>query len=161
MALPHLADLLKALNRGILTERRPDMVTVLSRGVVSYAVRFAGDSSIADWLPPQQGPRTYVAPVLVHLITTATTAFALNRTIGYLIGQLAFFAPDVPRPDFNAIIEHVPPIRNVIVTYQPNLAGAYVEINEPAPIMMPPHWVEAHRVSCSSNCFTSRGKTVA
>jgi hypothetical protein len=143
MTLQQLANQVKTLNSSVHGEPRADMVTILTRGVVSYAVRLSGDSSIMDWLPPQPGPRSFVPPILLHIITTATTAHALNRTLGYLIGQIAFFAPDLPRPDMNAIIEGVPAVRNVVATYQPDLAGTYVEIDQPAPIMLPPYWVES------------------
>jgi hypothetical protein len=142
MSLSQLADKVKELNVSVSDEQRPDMVTVLSRGVTNYGIRFSGDLAVMEYLPPQPGSRSFVAPTLLHIVTTATTAYSLNRTVGYIIGHLAFFAGDLPRPDMRAIIEGAPSQRNIIATYQRNLAGKQIEIAEPAPIERPPYIVE-------------------
>lgn len=136
--LPEMAQEMQAQNRTIADNRRSDMVVVLSRGVASYAARFTGDRGLQEWMPPQDGMRTFVPPMMLYLTTTATIAFSLNRLVGYLAGHLVFFAAEKPRPDIAEVLSDVPGIRNIITTYQPNLAGEFIEVAEIEPIIMPP-----------------------
>jgi hypothetical protein len=139
-ALPliKMAEEMQVQNRIVADDRRCDMVVVLSRGVANYAARFTGDRGLQEWVPPQNGTRTFVPPMILYLTTTATIAFSLNRLVGYIVGQLAFFAAEKPRPDMVEVVADVPGIRNIITTYQPNLAGQFIEVAEIEPIIMPP-----------------------
>jgi hypothetical protein len=143
LSLDGLAAEMQKLNGGVSDEHRPDMVAVLSRGTINYLVTFGPDQTTpGDWLPPAQGKRQFVAPTLLHMITTATTAFALNRLVGYIIGQLAFFAPTIGRPDVQAVIEGVPAHRAVATMYQYDLSGKLVEIEKPEDVVTLPFLIE-------------------
>jgi len=85
----------------------------------------------------------FVSPSLLHMVTTATSAFSLNRLIGFLIGQLAFYAPSFKRPDMQAAIVGVPPNKTVVTLYQYDLGGRLVELNKIEPVATPPFLIES------------------
>jgi hypothetical protein len=143
VSLDALSAEMRARNREIPDDHRPDMVAVLSRGTINYLATFGPDQATpGEWLPPAQGPRQFVSPTLLHMVTTATTAFALNRLVGYIIGHLVFFAPTLLRPDMQAIIAGVPSHRGIVTMYQYNLAEQLVEVEKPEPVVEPPFLVE-------------------
>lgn len=143
LSLSRLAACAKEITVTFPHNRLPDMIAVLSRGVISYAVRFSGNRAIMERLPSQEDERKWAAPMLTHLTTTATTSYAFNKFVGYLAGQLKLFAPNAAIPDMQKIIEGVPSTKNIVATYQENLAVKLVEIQEVAPIERPPYIVES------------------
>jgi hypothetical protein len=143
LSLPQLAEQVKVLNRTTADHLRPDMISVLSRGVILYTMRFAADRTINEWLPSQPGARQHTPAILVHLVTVATTTCALNRVVGCIAGQIVFFASQLPAWDPQALVEGVPTQHYVVATYQPNVAGTYIEIDEQAALLSPPYWIES------------------
>ncbi len=120
------------------------MVAVLNRGTINYLATFGPDQTMpGDWLPPARGGRDFVPPVLLHMVTTATTTFALNNIVGFIIGQLAFFAPTLERPDMRAAIVGVPANRTIVILYQYDLAGRLVELQKTEPVATPPFLIES------------------
>jgi hypothetical protein len=77
------------------------------------------------------------------MVTTATSTFSLNRLIGYIIGQLAFYASSYERPDMKAAIVGVPPNRDVVILYQFDLEGRLRELHETEPVATPPFLIES------------------
>ncbi len=126
-SLSDLAQAMRGLNKSVATGRHPDMVCVLAKGAVDYGMQFPGDQGMASWLPPTEGARNFVPPSFLHLATVATTSFALNHLVAYIIGQLAFFAPGTPLPDMNEIRKGVPSQRTIVASFQFDTAGKLVE----------------------------------
>ena len=143
LSLSKLADCAKELTLMYPHNRHVDMVSVLLRGVISYGIRLSGDSGLMQYLPSQHDERTWAAPTLLHLTTTATTTFAFNKLVAYAAGQLAFFAPGATIPNMDAISEGVPGTSNIVATYQENLSAKLVAIEEGAGIERPPYVVES------------------
>jgi len=143
-SLDSIAQTMRRLNSGTAANLRPDMVVVLARGTINYLVTLGPDQTMpGDWLPPARGERDFVPPALLHMATTATSAFSLNRLVGFVIAQLAFCAPGVERPDMQAAIVGVPSNRTVIALYQFNLAAELVEVRNTAPVAVPPFLIES------------------
>jgi hypothetical protein len=143
-SLEQIAQIMRRLNSETPADFRPDMVVVLSRGTINYLVTFGPDRTMpGDRLPPARGKRDFVSPELLHMVTTATSTFSLNRLVGFIIGHLAFYAPSFERPDMKAAIVGVPPNRTVVVLYQYDLDSHLVELDETAPVSMPPFLVES------------------
>jgi hypothetical protein len=126
-SLSDLAQAIRGLNKGVATGRHPDMVCVLAKGAVDYGMQFPGDQGMLTSLPPSEGPRSFVPPNFLHLTTVATTSFALNHLVAYIIGQLAFFAPGTPLPDMNEIRKDVPSQRTIVASFQFDTTGKLVE----------------------------------
>jgi hypothetical protein len=143
-SLDSIAQTMRQLNSGTVADLRPDMVVVLARGTINYISTLGPDQTMpGDWLPPARGKGDFVAPALLHMVTTATSTFSLNRLAGYIIGQLAFYAPNVECPNMQAAIVGVPPNRTVVVLYQFNLAAQLVEVHKAEPVAVPPFLIES------------------
>jgi len=154
LTLDELAKEARDFNRGISDNLHVDMIVVLSRGTISYAVQFAGDQSVGDWLPPAQNEHPeYILPILLHLIITSTAAFALNRMIAYVVGHLAFFAPSMQAPNMHEVSQGVPAQRDIVCTYQYNLAGSLIEFENTAQVLEPPFIIEDPKASLLSRLF--------
>ncbi|HET6276984.1 MAG TPA: hypothetical protein VFE16_13725 [Candidatus Cybelea sp.] len=144
-SLSKLADQVKTLTAGLPHNRHADMISVLSRGVIGYSIRFSGDRSLMERLPAQDEQRKWASPTLTHLVSTSTTLYALNKFVYYVNGQVAFVAPDKTIPEALAILEGVTMLQNILATYQETLSGKLVEIEEVAPIEQPPYTVESDK----------------
>lgn len=143
-SLDSIALLMRRLNKETDSDLRPDMVTVLNRGTINYLVPFGPDQTMpGDWLPPARGNRDFVSPALLQMVTTATSIFAVNNMVGFIIGQLEFFAPTVERPDMRAAIVGVPANRTVVILYQYDLTGRLVELHKTEPVATPPFLLES------------------
>jgi hypothetical protein len=144
-SLDSIAQVMRRFNNETTdSDLRPDMVAVLNRGTINYLVTFGPDQTMpGDWLPPARGDRDFVPAILLHMVTTATSTFALNKIVGLIIGQLAFFAPTLERPDMRAAIVGVPANRTVVILYQYDLAGRLVELHKTEPVATPPFLIES------------------
>lgn len=145
VSLSRLAEQIKDVTVQFPHNRHADMIAVLSRGVIGYCVRFPGDRGLMERLPSPDEVRPWAASTLTHLVSTATMTYALNQVVGYMTGQLAFFAPGKTIPDMKAILEGVPETRNILATYQETLSGKLAEINEVLPIERPLYIVESDK----------------
>ncbi len=126
LSLDKVAENVQTLSGGFSDYHRPDMVTILSEGTVSYAMAFLGDERVGAFLPPAQ-VTAVIPPSYIHLVTTTTSTHGFNKLIGFISGHLAFYAPGTARPDMPSALEGVPKESAIIWTYQYNLAGKLVD----------------------------------
>ncbi len=156
-SLDSIAQMMRRFNSERSADLWPDMVAVLNRGTINYLVTFGPDLTMpGDWLPPARGKRDFVSPALLHMVTTSTSAFSLNRLIGFIIGQLAFYAPSFERPDMNAAVVGVPPNKDVVILYQFDLAGRLVELQKTEPVATPPFLIESSEKELLGKLFYQR-----
>ncbi len=126
LSLDEIAQEIRRLNRGIADDHRPDMIAILSEGVVSYGMAFFDTETVGGFLPPAREAKL-VPPVDVHLLITETTTHALNKVCGFVIGHMAFFAPKKLRLNIQSVLEGVPASSAIAWTYQYNVGGKLVD----------------------------------
>ena len=119
-----LAEELDRLN-GMHPDREwTDMVVVLSKGIINYAVQFPGEGLVGDFLPPSEGAlERYSPPIYVVLVVKATGKFAFNKMSFFVLGHLAIFSPGAKFPHLPEILEGAPQDAIAITGYQYNING--------------------------------------
>jgi hypothetical protein len=130
LPLETITDEIARLNEQTAGTRWPDMI-VVGTTIINYAVQFPSESLSGDYLPPAEGATATSAPaVYVVAVMRPTGAFTFNKMLAYLLGHLGIFSPgDVPaRPNFNEVLERVPPTAVTLYGYQYNLRGDLVPV---------------------------------
>jgi hypothetical protein len=124
-----LAEELDRLNRQTPSEYWPDMVVVLSKGTISYAMQFPGDRELGDLLPPGEGAlASYIPPIYVIVTIRPTGAHTFNRMCAYIIAHLAIFSPGAGLPNWMEILQETPKDALVLSGYQYNLRGKLLPV---------------------------------
>ena len=101
LPLETFAAELDRLNRQTPSAQWPDMVAVLSTGIINYAVQFPGEQLSGDFLPPAQGAASaHTMPVYVVMVVRPTADYTFNKLAAFLIGHLAIFSPGAKVPNF-------------------------------------------------------------
>jgi len=101
-----LAEELNRLNGQTPSAQWPDMVVVLSKGTINYAVQFPGETTIGDFLPPAEGAlASYIPPIYIVAVMTPTREYTLNKMCAFLIAHLAIFSPGANLPNFAEVLE--------------------------------------------------------
>ena len=78
--LEHLAEELDRLNCQHPDREWTDMVVVLSKGIINYAVQFPGEGLTGDFLPPAEGAlERYSPPIYVVIVAKPTGRFTFNK----------------------------------------------------------------------------------
>lgn len=122
--LESLADELDRLNRGHSDREWPDMIVVLGKGVINYAVQFPGTKVLGDFLPPAADANADRVPALyVVIVVRPTGDFAFNKLCSFLLAHLALFSPGSNLPNFTTLLEGVPQHVLTMNGYQYNLSG--------------------------------------
>ena len=124
-----LAEEIDRLNRQNPDREWTDMVAVLSKGTINYAVQFPGENVIGDFLPPAEGASDrYSAPVYVIIIIRPTRQFTFNKMCSFIIAHLMIFSPGAKLPNWNKILEGTPKEGMVLTGYQYNLSGKLMPV---------------------------------
>lgn len=130
LPLEAITDEVALLNQQTSGTRRPDMI-VVGTTVINYAVQFPSESLSGDYLPPAEGATAVSAPaVYIVAVMRPTGAFTFNKMMAFLLAHLGIFSPgDVAaRPNFNEVLEGVPPTAVTLYGYQYNLQGDLVPV---------------------------------
>jgi hypothetical protein len=115
---------LEKLNEGTPSDAWPDMIVVLSQGVISYGAQFPCDNNLADFLPPHPGALSRNVPAIyvnMMLIPTATCAF--RKMCSYLVPHLMLFSPRAVLPNWEELKVNLPRKGVSFRGYQYNLSG--------------------------------------
>jgi hypothetical protein len=124
-----LAQELDRLNRLHPESEWTDMVVVLSKGTINYAVQFPGDTKLGDFLPPAPGAFDRGSPpIYVVVVIRASGSYTLNRILAFLIGHLRFFSPSATLPDYLEVVHGVPTNTITLCGYQYNLDGRLMPV---------------------------------
>ncbi|NVM22506.1 MAG: hypothetical protein HWN68_12090 [Desulfobacterales bacterium] len=119
-----LAEEIDRLNRQHPDREWTDMVVVLSKGIINYAVQFPGENVVGDFLPPAEGALArYSPPIYVIIVVRPTGRFAFNKMYSFLTAHLMIFSPGANLPNFNRILEGTPKKGMTLTGYQYNLSG--------------------------------------
>jgi hypothetical protein len=122
--LESLAEELEKLNSQHSDRVWPDMVVVLAKGVINYAVQFPGTKVLGDYLPPAADVSADRVPAMyVVMVVKPTGDFAFNKMCSFLLAHLALFSPGSKLPNFTTLLEGVPQQVLTMHGYQYNLRG--------------------------------------
>jgi hypothetical protein len=123
------AEELERLNAQTPSEQWPDMVVVLSAGIINYAVQFPGAEIEGDFLvPPKQALSNNLPPFYVVTVMKSTGTQTFNKMFAFLIGHLTVFSPGANLPDRLAVLEGVPDLAITLSGYQCDLNGQLVPV---------------------------------
>lgn len=119
-----LAKELDRLNRQHPDREWTNMVVVLSKGIINYAVQFPGENVVGDFLPPAEGAsERYSPPIYVIIAVRPTGRFTFNKMCSFLMAHLMIFSPGVNLPNWEQILEGTPKEAMILTGYQYNLSG--------------------------------------
>ncbi len=119
-----LAEELDALNQRHPDREWTDMVVILRRGTINYAVQFPGEHVLGDYLPPAEGATAaFTAPMYIVLVVKPTGVLAFNKMCAFLLAHAAIFSPGARLPNWAQVLEGVPKEVMTICGYQYNLSG--------------------------------------
>ena len=119
-----LAEEFDRLNRQHPDREWTDMVVVLSKGIINYAIQFPGEDVIGNFLPPAEGaPNRYSPPIYVVIIIRPTRRFTFNKMCSFLMAHLMIFSPGAKLPNFAQVLEGTPKEGMTFTGYQYNLSG--------------------------------------
>ena len=124
-----LAEELDCLNRQHPDREWTDMVVVLSKGIINYAVQFPGENVIGDFLPPAEGASArYSPPIYVIIVVRPTGRFTFNKMCSFLMAHLMIFFPGANLPNWNRILEGTQKEAIAVTGYQYNLSGKLMPV---------------------------------
>jgi hypothetical protein len=119
-----LAEELDRLNQQMPSPQWPDMLVVLSQGIVNYAVQFPGEGVSGDFLPPAQGAiKSYIPPFYVVLVMKPSDEFTLNKMLSFLVLHLSIFSPGTALPNWKDMQDGASQTAITLSGYQYNLRG--------------------------------------
>jgi hypothetical protein len=104
--LEQLVDAIATLNANIPSTRWADAVSVLSRGMINYAVQFEGGKIGGDFILPNSTGAMQFA-MYVHVMVSSPGIFTFNRTCGLLFMHLGCFSKKTSLPTNKMVMEGV------------------------------------------------------
>lgn len=124
-----LAKQLDRLNRQHSDREWTDMVVVVSKGIINYAVQFPGEDVTGDFLPPARGASAgYPPPMYVMIVVRPTGRFTFNKMCSFLMAHLMIFSPGANLPNWHAILEGTPKEGITLTSYQYNVSGKLLPV---------------------------------
>ena len=119
-----LAEELDRLNRQHPDREWTDMVVVLSKGIINYAIQFPGENVVGDFLPPaERATERYSPPFYVIIIIRPTQVFTFNKMYSFLVAHLMIFSPGAELANWAQVLEGTPKEGMTLTGYQYNLSG--------------------------------------
>jgi hypothetical protein len=123
--LEQFAEELDKLNQQTSSAHWPDMMVVVSHGLISYAVQFAGEPTISgQWMPPAEGAlANYIPATYVVMVINPSGGHTFNHMMHTVLAHLGIFSPGASLPNRDEIISDV---QSHVLTqsgYQYNLSG--------------------------------------
>lgn len=115
-----IAEHMILLNKSYLSSEWPDMVVILTRGTVNYAVAFLGEPIKGDFLLPTITDFP-VTPMYVHVVARGIGLLSMNRMCALIFMHLTTFSPGTKLPIADEVLEGVLPLGLTLGAYQFNL----------------------------------------
>lgn len=125
-----LAEELEHLNENTPSNYWPDMVAILTEGIVNYGVQIPGEHTVSgDFLPPADGAlANYIPAIYVIIVIKPSGSHSFNKMMAFLIAHLAIFSPGANLPNWTEILEGAPNTAMTLTGYQYNLRGELVPV---------------------------------
>ncbi len=125
-SLEQTAELMMEINRSTPSKEWPDMVVVLQKGTINYAIQFEGDKIGGNFLLPNTTDFPLM-PMYAHVFARGVGLHSLNRMCGFLFMHLEIFSPGVKLPQQEAV-EGVSSMGMTLAAYQFNLKRELVPV---------------------------------
>jgi hypothetical protein len=109
LPLEQLVDSIGSLNADIPSTRWADAISVLSRGIISYAVQFEGGKIRGNFILPNKTGAMQFA-MYVHVVVSSPGTYTFNRTCGLLFMHLGCFSRKTSLPTNQMVMEGIPQI---------------------------------------------------
>ncbi len=147
-SLEALAENTKEFNADYDSSLWPDLVVVLDKGVLAYAISWPGQQGMAGSFGSQPAPGTQPKysppPWYVHLVIHRDGELTLNRFFLLLLSQLTFYPFRYAGAPFKTFLEGADPTVMTVTAYQFNKAAQlkpapkelYFSNNPPKPLSM-------------------------
>lgn len=101
-----LAEHLTLLNKIYPSSAWPDMIVILTKGTINYAVQFEGDPIGGDFLLPNE-PRSPVFPMYVHVFVRSLGLHSFNKMCAMIFMHLEIFSPGIKLPEMKLVLDGV------------------------------------------------------
>lgn len=122
-----IAQRMMVLNASHPSSEWPDLVVILTRGTINYAVQFEGDPIGGDFLLPNE-PGGVVYPMYAHVFLRSLGLHSFNRMCALIFMQLQIFAPGPKLPLMEEALEGISQYGMTLGGYQFNLSHALVPV---------------------------------
>jgi hypothetical protein len=127
--IENIAEELDRLNRQHPDREWTDMVVVLSKGIINYAVQFPGEKVSGDFLPPAERATDRFSPAMyVIILIRPTLDFTFNKMCAFILAHLMIFSPGANLPNWAKILEGTSKEGIIITGYQYNLSGKLMPV---------------------------------
>lgn len=132
LTLEQIASEMRRLNGMNPSHYWPDVVAVLSTGVVNYSAHMPASEQSGDFFLPTEATtaRSPSPSVWVQLIIRATGELTFNKVASLIIARVAVFRPGAQVSDHRKLIQDIPAHGAAIETYQFNLANTLVAMTK-------------------------------
>jgi len=128
-SLETLAENLREINEQYPSDRWIDLVVVLDKGIISYAMQMPFGKNFPGWFGGPASNTFSVCPVYIHLVKQESKELALNHFFLRLMSHLAFFRKRTSI-DFEGILGSTPSEMMPIQGYQYNLKRELVPVEK-------------------------------
>jgi len=129
VTLERLARELEGLNQSTSSQYWPDMIVILSQGIINYGVQFPRESVSGEFLPAEPGSlSSYIPAIYIIMLINPTAEYTLNKMCSLLIAQFRRFLPQENLPDWKALMSGFSEHALTLTGYQYNLAGNLVTV---------------------------------
>ena len=142
ISLEALANEAKDLNKSYESRLWPNMIAVLDKGVINYALSFPGEENLSGELAPPCDENFKVPPFYIHLAILEDKEYTLNRFFTSLLSHLTFYPHRPSMVPFNVMMEGAPNTAMTITSYQYNTKRQLVttpsslyQENNPRPLL--------------------------
>ncbi len=104
--LEQLVDAIATLNANVFSTTWADAVSVLSRGMINYAVQLEGGKIGGDFILPNKTGAMQFA-MYIHVMVSAPGLYTFNRTCSFLFMHLGCFSRKTSLPISQVVMEGV------------------------------------------------------
>ncbi|WP_440975024.1 hypothetical protein [Pseudoxanthomonas winnipegensis] len=123
--LDEIAAAMGRLNASTVSQQWPDMIAVLSKGVISYTALLPGATASGMYFLAAKefdGP-AHASPMTVQLLVRPTGEKTLNAVLSYAVARAAIFRPTAGVSNYAVLLEGLPTHGLPIETYEFDLSG--------------------------------------
>jgi hypothetical protein len=124
LSVKEIAELVVEENKNRPSTEWPDMVAVLTKGAVNYAMQMEGGPIMGLFtLPNFTSSRRPLPPMYIHVFMRGVGPLAFNAVCGLLFMHLMTFSPGTQLPTSQAVLDGNPNLGMTFGGYQFNLEG--------------------------------------
>lgn len=120
------------LNAVTTSQQWPDVIAVLSAGLINYTAEVPGSDHSGDFFLQAKDLLDSNIPtpsIYVHLMIRGSGTLTLKKVTSLLTARVAIFEPGIDVPDYRLLLEGVPRHGLPAETYQPNLTNRLVALS--------------------------------